>query len=241
LKVIFNIRRIKMKATLLLFAFFTFLTTSTLFAQEVTKKYDFKDFSEVGVSHGMHVSVTQSDSYDIEVTAEKEDIDNLKVWKKGDALNFYISKENYNLRGEVNIKINMPSLTAISLSGGAEGNIVMEVSSESFDAALSGGSELNGELKCGNINMSLSGGSEITLKGKGEDAEIAGSGSSSFNLKEFSVRNVDTQLSGGSNVKITMDGSLNAMQSGGSNLIYYGHVDLENTMFSGGSGVEKGE
>ena len=229
-----------MKTAFLLFAFISFLTTSALFAQ-VTKKYDFKDFSEVGISHGMHVSVTQSDSYDIEVTAEKEDIDNLKVWKKGDALNFYISKESYNLRGEVNIKIKMPSLTAISLSGGAEGNIVMDVSSESFDAALSGGSELNGELKCGNINMSLSGGSEITLKGKGEDVEIAGSGSSSFNLKEFSVRNVDSQLSGGSNVKITMNGTLNTMQSGGSNLIYYGDVDLENTMFSGGSGVEKGE
>jgi hypothetical protein len=152
-----------------------------------------------------------------------------------------MSEESYNLRGEVNIKIKMPSLTTIGLSDGAEGNIVMDVSSESFDAALSGGSELNGELKCGNINMSLSGGSEITLKGKGEDAEIAGSGSSSFNLKEFTVRDVDSQLSGGSNVKITMNGTLNTMQSGGSNLIYYGHVDLENTMFSGGSGVEKGE
>jgi hypothetical protein len=230
-----------MKTAFLLFVFFPFLTASTLFAQEVTKKYDFKDFSEVGVINGMHVSVTQSDSYDIEVTAEKEDLDNLKVWRKGDALNFYMSEESYNLRGKVNIKIKMPSLTAISLSEGAEGNIVMDVSSESFDAALSGGSELNGELKCGNINMSLSGGSEITLKGKGEDAEIAGSGSSSFNLKEFSARNVDSQLSGGSNVKITMNGTLNTMQSGGSNFIYYGQVDLENTMFSGGSGVEKGE
>jgi hypothetical protein len=230
-----------MKTSLFLFTFFFFLTTSTFFAQKITKKYDFKDFSEVGISYGMHVSVTQSDSYDIEVTAEKEDLDNLGVQKRGDALNFYLAKKNYNMRGEVNIEIKMPSLTAIDLSGGSEGNIVMDVSSESFSAALSGGSELNGELKCGNINLALSGGSEITLKGKGEDAEIAGSGSSSFNLKEFSVRNVDSQLSGGSDVKITMNGTLNTSQSGGSDFVYYGKAEMESTMFSGGSEVEKGE
>ncbi|HVO72764.1 MAG TPA: head GIN domain-containing protein [Ignavibacteriaceae bacterium] len=230
-----------MKAALFIIAIISFLTTPLFFAQEVTKKYDFKDFSEVGVSHGMHVSVTQSDSYDIEVTAEQEDLDNLDVEKHGDALNFEVHKERYNFKGKVDIRIKMPSLAAINLSGGADGNIVMDVSSESFDAALSGGSELKGDLKCGNINLSLSGGSEITLKGKAEDTNMAGSGSSSFNLKEFSVRNVESQLSGGSKVTITMNGTLNTMQSGGSNLVYYGHADMENTMFSGGSEVEKGE
>jgi len=210
-------------------------------ANEITKKYDFKDFTEVNVSRGMNVSIMQSDSYSVEVTAEQEDIDHLKVEKDGDALSFFTAKERYSFKEDVRITINMPSLTAIHLSGGSEGNLTMDISSKSFAAGLSAGSELKGELSCGNIILALSGGSEITLKGKGSDAEISGSGSSTFNLKEFSVRNVNSQLSGGSIIKITMNGTLNTMQSGGSNIVYYGKVDLKNTMFSGGSGVEKGE
>jgi hypothetical protein len=224
------------------FLFFSFLIIYGIsFGNELTKKYDFKDFTEVNVSHGMNVSITQSDSYSVEVTAEQEDLDNIKIEKDGDALTFSVLKERYSFKEDVKITIKMPSLTAIHLSGGSVGNLTMDVSDKSFSTGLSGGSELKGELKCSNINFRLSGGSEITLKGKGSDAEISGSGSSTFNLKEFSVRNVNSHLSGGSNAEITMNGMLNTMQSGGSNIVYYGEVDLENTMFSGGSGVEKGE
>ncbi len=48
----------------------------------------------------------------------------------------------------------------------------MDASSKSFDCGLSGGSILEGSLKCADINIDLSGGSQLTLEGKGANAEL---------------------------------------------------------------------
>jgi len=217
------------------------LITSAAFAGEVTKNYDYKDFQKVSVGYGMGVDISQSNSYSIEVKADEKDFEFLKVEKDGDELKFYIDKRNYHREDEINIKITMPALTGINLSGGSIGNLSMDVSSNNFNCGLSGGSILKGTLKCADIEIDLSGGSQITLEGKGVNAEINGSGGAIFHLKDFTVKNADISLSGGSKVAINMNGTLNASQSGGSQITYYGNGDIGNTSFSGGSGISKGD
>jgi hypothetical protein len=225
----------------ILFAVLPFLFLISALGGEISKKYEFKDFTGVSVSHGMNLKITQSDSYSIEVRADEKDFEYLKVEKSGDDLKFYIAKKNFKKENEIEILISMPALTNLQLSGGSTGNLVMDVSNKSFDSGLSGGAMLEGELKCGDINLGLSGGSEITLDGKGENVDLAGSGGSIFDLKNFSVKDVNAALSGGSQVKVTMNGTLNTVQSGGSEITYYGNADLGDTSFSGGSEVHKGE
>ena len=225
----------------ILFALLPLFFVISAFGGEISKKYDFKDFTGVSASHGMNLKITQSDSYYIEVKADERDFEVLKVEKDGDELKFYITKNNYRPKYEIEITISMPALTGLQLSGGAMGNFTMDVSSRSFDLGLSGGSEVEGELKCSDINLQLSGGSQVSLDGKGKNVALAGSGGSIFDMKDFSVKDVNAQLSGGSHVSVRMNGTLNTAQSGGSEITYYGNVDLGNTSFSGGSGIHKGE
>jgi hypothetical protein len=89
--------------------------------------------------------------------------------------------------------------------------------------------------------LELSGGSWVEISGNGKNLSVDGSGGSNFKLKNFSVENVNAELSGGSQVVITMNGELNTDQSGGSHLTYYGKASIGNTDFSGGSGVSKGD
>jgi hypothetical protein len=70
-----------------------FLFASTIFAGEVTKNYDFKDFQSVSVGYGMKVDISQSNSYSIEVKADEEDFNYLKVEKEGNELKFYFDKK----------------------------------------------------------------------------------------------------------------------------------------------------
>ncbi len=102
---------------------FLLIASVSSYAGEVTKNYDFKDFQTVSVGYGMHVDISQSNSYSIEVKADEQDFEYLKVEKDGDELKFYIDKNNYRKRDEIIIKITMPSLTAINLSGGSIGKI----------------------------------------------------------------------------------------------------------------------
>ena len=224
-----------------LIALLFFFSLSSSFAGDRTQSYDYKGFQYVSVGYGMEIDISQSDNYSIKVSADERDFQFLKVEKDGEELKFYIDKNNYHKKGEINIKITMPVLTEINLSGGSIGNIDMNVSSKDFNCDLSGGAILNGDLQCADIEIELSGGSQVTLKGSGKNTEIDGSGGSIFQLKDFKVNNADVSLSGGSQCSIYMNGSLNANQNGGSQLTYYGRADIRNTSFSGGSGIRKGD
>ena len=224
-------------------AVFLFSAVSAL-AKTVTKEYDYKDFTSVDVGAGMRLTVTQSDSYSIKVKADDDDIKDLEVKKSGSELSFSFKKSgwfNWSRHGRVEITITMPSLRALDLSGGAMGNIKMVISGKSFTADISGGAGLDGELTCGNASFDVSGGGRVRLTGSGADLNIEGSGGAMFRLKDFSVKNVNADLSGGTHATITMNGTLNTDQSGGSRIVYYGSVTLGNTDFSGGSGINKGD
>ncbi len=232
-------------SSFLILLLLSFLSTVAL-ADSKTKTYDYKDFNGVSVGSGMRVTVTQSTSYSISITADEKDFKDLVVEKKGNSLDIYYDHSGWgwfghHRRSDVEIKITMPELTAIDLSGGAEGKISMDVSGKSFSAETSGGAELSGNLNCGNINIETSGGSKVELSGKGENFNADGSGGSRIKMKGFAVKNVNADLSGGSTVWINMNGTLNSDQSGGSHLYYYGNVSLGNTSFSGGAGISKGD
>jgi hypothetical protein len=216
------------------------ITYVGIFAEE-TKKFDYKDFSSVSVGWGMNVKIDQSDSYSIEVKASQENLKYLKVEKSGETLRFYFDKHNWHKRGDIYISITMPELTELGLSGGSQGKIKMEIPGKSFESDLSGGSELHGNLKCTNTNLNLSGGSEVQLSGSGKDLKIEGSGGSEFKLKNFSVSDVDAELSGGSEVVVTMNGKLDVEASGGSEITFYGKAEYGHTSLSGGSEVTQGD
>lgn len=228
-----------MKNLLLLFAALFLLTTFV--KAEETKKFDITDFVAVDVGWGMHLKVTQANDYSIEVRAEEKDFKYLKVEKEGNSLRIYIDKKNYRMDDDVYINITMPELTAISLHGGALANVKMDVSGKAFTGELSGGAQLRGELKCSDIDLSLSGGSQAALNGNAGDLSADGSGGSVFKLKEFAVRNVEAELSGGSVVFVRMNGKLNVDASGGSQVKYYGSASIGKMDFSGGAGVTEGD
>lgn len=226
---------------ILSFIVLTILITYIGTYAEETKEYDFKDFTRVSVGWGMNVKIDQSDSYSVEVKTSSENLKYLKVEKSGNKLRFYIDKRSWHKRGNIYVKITMPVLTDLELSGGSEGKVNMDVSGKSFSANLSGGSELHCNLKCADINMELSGGSEVSISGKGNDLKIEGSGGSEFKMKDFAVDNVDADLSGGSEVSITMNGKLNVNASGGSEITFYGKAEYGHSSLSGGSEIRQGD
>jgi len=226
--------------SILILAVYLITSVNSYPADRTTKKYDFKDFSKVEAGSGMLIDISQSSSYSIEINAEQEDFEYLKVEKKGNSLEIYIDKNNYRKHGDIKIKIQMPLLRGIDLSGGAEGKMSMDIK-DNFECGLSGGAVLSGNLSCRDINLETSGGSVINLNGSGENLIVEGSGGSIYRLKDFSVKNVDADLSGGSRLEIKMNGTLDVDGSGGSRVVYYGNAKLGHTDFSGGSGISQGD
>lgn len=222
--------------------FILILTAGIINAQEKTRSYDYKDFSEVAVGSGMKVTITQSDDYNIQIKADEDDFDDIEVEKKGNKLRIYIDSWGFfRSRSNIYVNIKMPVLNDLDLSGGTKAKVKMDNSGKKFAADLSGGSEMNGELTCGDIEIDLSGGSRMNLTGSGNNLDANGSGGSIFKLKDFSVKNISCNLSGGSQATVNIDGSLESNQSGGSRLVYYGNAKSVNTNSSGGSSISRGD
>jgi hypothetical protein len=206
-----------------------------------TRTLNYQGFTEVSVASGMFVEITQSQTYSVRVTADPQDFAELRAEQRGNRLEFFMDSDRRQRRpGRVEIQITMPTLSALNLSGGSEGHLSMNVS-EDFAADLSGGASLAGNLNCGDVRLGLSGGSKTTLAGRAENLNLNGSGGSRVLFRDFAVKDLDANLSGGSNAVVTLDGVINANMSGGSQVTFYGNPTLGETRASGGSRIKRGE
>ena len=133
-------------------------------ADRTTKQYNFKDFKKVEISNGIQFNISQASSYSIVINADTQDFEYLKVEKERSTLRIYIDKNNYRKAGDIDIKIQMPELTGLDLSGGSNGEFTMNIK-DNFSCEFSGGAQVNGNLSCQNANMGstdFSGGSGIS-------------------------------------------------------------------------------
>ncbi len=217
------------------------IISSHTFADSIVKTYDYKDFTAVEAGYAMKLNITQSDTYGIEIKADEEDFKYLKVKQDGERLKIYIDKSSFRARGDILVRIKMPALTGLALSGASRSKISMNISGESFKSSLSGSSYLEGSLKCSDLNLSLSGASKVILEGNGNNLDIKASGSSSIKMKDFSAVDVDCSLSGSSSTVVNMKGILDVALSGASKVVYYGDAKLGKTKFSGSSSISRGE
>ena len=197
----------------------------------ITKTFDFSDFTGIKAENGMHVELTKSGTFSVEVIADDNVMEHIQVSKSGDTLRIR-PKANAAFRSAtLTAKITMPDLYKLELSGGAHANVTGFSSSNDLSVKMSGGSHLNslatpGDITTGDANFNLSGGSHVTLSGSAASLDIEGSGGSHFNLEDFSVSNASIKLNGGSHVTIDVSGTLDVNISGGSRVSYIGQPTM---------------
>jgi len=193
----------------------------------ISKTFDFSDFTGINAQSGMHVELTESDTFSVELVADDNVIEHIEVSKSGDTLRIR-PKGNSQFRSTtLTAKVTMPELYRLELSGGSHVDITGFDSSNDLSVKLSGGSHLNdsmapGVITSGNTDFSLSGGSHVTLSGSAEALDVSCSGGSHIDLEDFSVDNADIKLSGGSHATVNVSGTLNVDLSGGSKVYYSG-------------------
>jgi hypothetical protein len=183
----------------------------------VTRTFDYQGFTAIDASHGFRLEVTEGNKYSISVSVDDNAVDSLEVKREGDTLQVGLEPGSYSSMN-LNAKITMPALNGLELSGGANADISDFSSTRDFILVLSGGSE-------------------VTIVGSAGDLEIDASGGSQFFLSEFTVNDVNAELSGGSSGSVYVGGRLDADLSGGAHLTYYGDPELGDIETSSGSSI----
>ena len=197
----------------------------------VSKTYDYSDFTTINAQNGMHVELTHSDSFSVEVVADDNVIDHIEVNKSGDTLRIK-PKPNAQFRdATLTAKVTMPELHRLELSGGSHVNLAGFSSNHDLSVKLSGGSHVSdfitpSDITAGNVDFNLSGGSHVRLTGSADDLDIDCLGGSHIDLEGLSANNADINLNGGSHATINISGTLNIDISGGSKVYYLGNPKM---------------
>lgn len=130
-----------------------------------------------------------------------------------------------------------PALKAASISGSASVHMDDCVKGEAFSLALSGASNFYGKLEVSKLHIAASGASEADIEGHSRTFDTALSGACRVDADKFVTSIAKVNLSGASNVRISVNGTIKGNISGASNLHCYGPADVQNVKCSGAGHV----
>ena len=224
-----------------------------------TRELDFSDFTRINVGSAFEVDITESDSYRVSITLNKNLFDYLDASQNGDTLTIRLEPYHNYIRTTQIATITLPDLHRLELSGAAECDVegfsaphslelelsgassleIADMSTEDIDLDISGASKVNGSVTSEDVVFDVSGASRVTLRGSGNDIVIDASGASSIDLEEFMVNNADVSFSGASHGTVNLDGRLDAELSGASHLGYIGEPTMGDIDISGASSLNK--
>lgn len=225
---------LKLALTLLVFS----VSAISLKAQQ-NKDISITNFTEISVSSGIDLYLTQSNSENIRINAHPDLIKDVIIEKEGNSTLRIRYKDGVNWgrlfkNQSIKVYINYKTLKGLSASGGSDVYTENTLKTDRLSISASGGSDLKMEVVTKDIEIHASGGSDIDLKGSATNMQASTSGGSDVNALNFVVDYAKVSSSGGSDANIHVNKALEASASGGSDINYKGSASVKNN--SGKSG-----
>lgn len=213
----------------------------------VQRHYEFEYFNSLSVDGNFRVKVIKSDTWDIHISCPRDDIHNIKLRKNSNVFEISLKEENLLQSPSPVIIITMPELTAITLAGlvqmeaggfSSESELVVKLERGAFlnlngfessqaDFSLDGPSQLHAFISAKTIEFRSTGSADVRMGGRAHNLNIRSSGPCRFDGSLLLVDNVNMELKGLSEIRITPDVQMNIFSSDEA-LIYYSDDYMDN-------------
>jgi hypothetical protein len=169
----------------------------------ITEKRALSGFSAIEAGGAIDVDVTQSDSYSVEVTTDDNIMPTIITKVEGETLT--IEREDHELfngGSTVHVKISLPKLSALELSGASRG--------------------VASNIKSDKLSLEVSGASKLLISGTVSELHSEVSGASKLEAKGLIADNADVECHGASKAHIHANTSLKIAAGGASQVVYSG-------------------
>jgi hypothetical protein len=196
------------------------------------------NFTKVDVSRGLNVTLEQADTYFVEVEAD-DNLQELITTKVENGTLFITSDENIDEATAKNIRVKLPSLTALETTSGSSVSTKNTFSGTDINVKTSSGSEADLSLEYDAIKCESTSGSTLDVKGKALKLTTHSSSGSEIDAKGLLVNDVVSESSSGSSTDVHPLVSLNAKASSGSSIDYDGSPKTVSKEESSGGSVSK--
>lgn len=200
-----------------------------------TEELDYRDFNRVEVTTTFDFRIVQSSSFGVSVEAEEGMFKNIKINVDGDTLKVTHSRHlGWRFRfSRPSVRISMPVIKGLRLTGAVEGSVKGFQSSEDFKLDMDGASKVTTHISAGNTEFHIRGACFVKVKGTAESTVIDVNGANHLDMEDFAVNNAAIRLNGASNCTIQVNGRLDVRLAGVSNLNLMGAPTIGDIRTSG--------
>ncbi|MGB7393541.1 MAG: head GIN domain-containing protein [Pricia sp.] len=208
----------------------------------VTIERTTSDYNGISVSGFYEVELEEGTQGKITMKGEDNILDNIETEVNSGTLHIK-SIDNVNLipsRNEgVFITIPIDEIDKIRLSGSGDFTGKKIIKTDNLDIQVSGARNIDLTMESDAVSVATSGSSNIRLKGNSKKIKVRSSGSSNVKAYDLEVDDAIFELSGSSNVEITVNESIRSRVSGSGNIRYHGNPQRVNSKISGSGKVSK--
>jgi hypothetical protein len=226
-----------------LFIAFTFLSPAqTIINDKNAEVRKISDFTGIQVSGGIDVYLSQSNEYALAVSASDEKYNaDIKTEVRNGILLISYDGNSFRLNSNRKLRAYISFKTLESLEGSGASDFIINgtLKANSIKIELSGASEIKGTLHLDNLLLNLEGASIVKANGTVKNIKINANGASDIKNYDLVVDHCVAELSGASDVKITINKSLSAKASGASLLYYKGNPEKTEISSSGASSISQ--
>ncbi|MEO6542204.1 MAG: head GIN domain-containing protein [Ferruginibacter sp.] len=199
-------------------------------------------FNTIKISGGIDLYLSQSDNVAVAVSAASENFkEGIKtVIEEGTLRIFYKGDKSWKRKDrKLRVYVSFTVLKKIDASGACDIVVVGSLTADALELDMSGACDFTGVVKLKTLSLNLSGASDVKISGTANAVDIISSGASDVKGYDLVTNNCNVNVSGASDINITVNTELNAMASGASNVYFKGAALIREMNSSGSSNISR--
>ncbi len=201
-------------------------------------------FNAIAVSDGIELLLTQGNTESVAVSAsEPKFMERFKTEVVDGTLKIFYDNKimiwNSNEKRKLRAYVSFKTLECLKASSGADVKTKSVLTLDKLQLSFTSGSQFNGEVNIGNLEVSQNSGSEIIITGKAAAFKVDLSSGAIFKGFDLSVDYCEAKASSGGEVRITINKELIAKASSGGGIKYKGEGVVKDINVSSGGSVKK--
>lgn len=200
------------------------------------------NFTAIKISGGIDLFLSQSDNMSLAVSAASETLkEGIKTTIENGVLLILFKGDKSWVRKDRKLKVyvSFKELTNINASGACDLIVAGSIRVPSLVLQMSGACDFNGRVEVDELTLNLSGASDAKISGTAKTVDIVSSGASDVKAYDLQTEFCNANVSGASDINITVKTELNANASGASDVFFKGDGLIKNRKSSGSSTIAR--
>ena len=199
----------------------------------VTDQYGLEGFNSLELSGIMNIKIQQGDSFAVDLGSDKRLRERYDVYMDGETLvisyddkrKFFWNNKFWGDADEIKIKITMPSLSDLSVTGAGKVDISGFDENE-IEMDLTGAVEAEADLNVQTLNVDITGASFLDIRGHGDYLDANITGASALKAYGFEVERANVEAHGASTAKVNVTLQLEMTRGMASSISYRGNPEV---------------